>query len=74
MRCVVIDLMLILIAGYVGLGLVAGVVLALVGINTIDPAAAGSPWYFRLVVLPGLAGLWPVMLVKWARRGKGGGG
>jgi len=73
MRRVVIDLILILVAGYVALGLVAGVVLAFVGINTIDPAAAGSPWYFRLFVLPGLAGLWPVMLVKWARCGKGGG-
>lgn len=67
-----IDLVLMFVAGYAGLGLVAGVALALVGINRIDPVAAGSPWYFRLLALPGLAGLWPVMLVKWARAGKGG--
>lgn len=67
-----IDLVLILVAGYAALGLVAGVALAFVGIGRIDPVAAQSTWYFRLLVLPGLAGLWPVMLVKWARTGKGG--
>lgn len=67
-----VDLLLMLIAGYAVVGLVAGLALAFVGINRIDPVAADSPWHFRLFVLPGLAGLWPVMLVKWARAGKGG--
>lgn len=71
-RCVVIDLILILFAAYAGLGLVVGLALAFAGINRVDPAAADSPWYFRLMVLPGLAGLWPVMLAKWARAGKRG--
>ena len=67
-----INLILMLVAGYAALGLIVGVALAFVGIHRIDPVSIGSPWCFRLLVLPGLAGLWPVMLVKWARAGKGG--
>ena len=67
-----IDLLLLLLAGYTVIGLFVGFFLAALGIGRIDAVAADSPWYFRVVVLPGLVGLWPVMLVKWVRANKGG--
>ena len=39
------------------------------GVSVVDPAAAGrgAPWSFRLMILPGAAVLWPIVLVKWVR-------
>ena len=69
----VIQIFLAAFAMYVGVGVLVGGVLAFAGIGRIDPVAAQSPWLFRALVLPGMVGLWPVMLMKWARAGKGGG-
>ncbi|XAL99555.1 hypothetical protein OT109_18495 [Phycisphaeraceae bacterium D3-23] len=68
-----INLLILLVTVYSVVGAVVSVLLAFVGLGRIDPVAAHAPWFFRLMVLPGLAGLWPVMLVKWARAEKGGG-
>lgn len=35
------------------------------GLGRTDPAAADSPWSFRLVLLPSVAALWPVVLRLW---------
>ena len=50
---------------------VAGMVFALYfvarGINRVDPAARGSGIGFRLLMLPGAAGLWPLLLRRVLR-------
>lgn len=33
-------------------------------IERVDPAARGSSWGFRLLILPGVVALWPLL---WAR-------
>lgn len=33
-------------------------------IHKIDEGAIGSPWTFRLAILPGCVVLWPVLLIK----------
>lgn len=38
------------------------------GVQHIDPAAAHARWHFRLLILPGSAALWPLLLRRWLRR------
>ena len=53
---------------FIGVGVAAWIVLGRLG--TLDPVAAHGTWGFRLLVLPGLAALWPLMLRR-ALTGKG---
>jgi hypothetical protein len=47
----------------------AGVVFALLflafGITRIDNGAKGAGIGFRLLIVPGLVALWPLMLIRW---------
>ena len=55
--------------------LLAGAVFAIafvtVGVQTVDPAAANSSIGFRLIISPGVAALWPLLLMRWLARAKG---
>ena len=70
---VMMSLMLNIVGGYLVIGLIVGLAFVLRGVNRIDPVAGDSPWVFRAVILPGSVGLWPVVLWKWAKAGKGAG-
>lgn len=52
------------LAGYLGLGLVAGLGAAVFGMKRLAPGDV--PWRVRLVILPGLAALWPLVLLRLA--------
>ena len=56
-----------LLAAYAGAGLLFAVIFAIAGIGRVDPAAKGSSAGFRLMVLPGVAVLWPLMMKRWIR-------
>ncbi len=56
---------LLIAAGYLGVGLVVAVLFLLLGISRADHAANGAKWPFRLIVLPGLILLWPIILGRW---------
>lgn len=60
---------------HLGLGLVFGLAFVTLGIGRVDPAARGAGLGFRLLVLPGVALLWPLLAWRWAtiRRGPGAG-
>ena len=51
---------------YMLIGLVVGLVFMFGGASRIDPAAKGKglPLQAKLIILPGLIGLWPLMLKK----------
>jgi hypothetical protein len=34
------------------------------GVGRIDASAKSAPWGFRLLILPGVAALWPAMVFK----------
>jgi len=51
---------------YMAVGFVFAVAFVLFGVQRIDPAARGGTWGFRLMILPGAAALWPLMLRRWA--------
>ena len=51
---------------YAAIGLLVGLIYMFGGAGRIDPAAKGKglPFRVRLLILPGIAGLWPLMLTK----------
>lgn len=55
------------LAVYAAVGLVFAVPFVLVGAGRVDPSARGGTWGFRLVILPGAAALWPLLLARWLR-------
>ena len=55
----------LLAAAYLGVGVLFAPVFLSRGLTTTDPAAAGSPWSFRLILFPSIAALWPVVLRLW---------
>lgn len=60
------NLLVTAIGLYFAIGLFIGLIFIFGGAGKIDPAAKGKglPWRVRLLILPGLIGLWPVMLTK----------
>ena len=67
-------LITLLVLIYLAVGIVVGLAFVLRGVNRVDPVAAESPFIFRLVILPGCVGLWPVVLKLWLGGVKEGGG
>jgi hypothetical protein len=53
------------LAGYLVLGLAFALAFVSRGVAAIDPAARGMPLLARLLVVPGAAALWPLLLWKW---------
>ncbi|MEM9669272.1 MAG: hypothetical protein AAF950_10140 [Pseudomonadota bacterium] len=50
---------------YFGVGLLFATTFVTFGVSKIDPAARGMPLKARLIVLPGVMLLWPLMGYKW---------
>lgn len=61
------ELFLVVLAAYAVAGLAFGLCFVTVGVTRLDPAARGTSWPFRVLVLPGAAALWPLLAMKWAR-------
>lgn len=45
-------------------GMAVGLAFLIFGIDRIDPSARGA-YAFRPLLLPGLALLWPLVLIRW---------
>lgn len=54
------------LAVYAGIGLFVALASVGFGLGRIDPAAANAPWRVRLLLLPGLTALWPLILMRLA--------
>lgn len=63
----VADVMLVTLAAYATIGLACGFAFVARGVNRVDPVAAHAGVGVRLLLLPGAAALWPVLLMKWWR-------
>lgn len=50
---------------YAGLGAVFAIAFLIAGIHRVDPVAKGSSFWFRVFIFPGVAALWPLLLVRW---------
>lgn len=53
--------------GYMLLGALFGLAFVILGVGRIDPAARGAGVFFRLLIFPGSAAFWPLLLSRWAR-------
>ena len=53
---------------YVGLGLVFALVFVWIGVQSLDSEAQGSGIGFRLLIMPGVAAFWPMLLYRWTKR------
>lgn len=61
------QLIVYIAAVYAVLGLLFAVWFVGVGVDRIDPAARGAGLGFRLLILPGVAALWPLLLARVLR-------
>lgn len=50
---------------YLALGVVFAVPFLVRGLRRIDPATAGGTLGFKLVILPGVVALWPLLARRW---------
>lgn len=57
------------VAIYLGIGIVVGLFVQIRGLHRIDHAAKGAPLGFRILIFPAMVALWPVILGKWFRGG-----
>ena len=53
---------------YAGLGLIFALVFVWVGVQSLDSEAQGSGVGFRLLILPGVASFWPMLLYRWTQQ------
>ena len=53
------------LAAYAAVGFLFALAFVSVGIRRMDPVAEHAPLGFRVVILPGVAALWPLLLVRW---------
>jgi hypothetical protein len=55
-----------LFSTYFTIGAVFAVAFVVCGVDRIDPMARGAGWGFRLLIVPGSAIFWPLLLLRWA--------
>lgn len=56
-----------LLALYAGAGLVFALFFVTRGVGRVDPVARESTWGFRLIIVPGVVALWPLLARRWLR-------
>ena len=61
------NILTIVLGLYVLAGLLFAVPFVLRGVNRIDPVARAGTWGFRLIILPGIVALWPLLARRWWR-------
>ncbi|MEZ5398436.1 MAG: hypothetical protein R2729_02135 [Bryobacteraceae bacterium] len=59
------DLFLAAMAVYLAAGLSVAVWFTAFRLDRFDPAAQGAGVWFRILILPGLAALWPIVVARW---------
>lgn len=53
---------------YLVIGLLFGIAFAVKGYAAVDPEAAESSIWLRLILIPGAIAMWPVVLLRWIRQ------
>lgn len=61
----VIKIILILLAVYLGCGLLFAIAFVIKGVDKTDDGAHGSTIGFRIIIIPGTTVFWPLLLKKW---------
>lgn len=61
------HVILLVAASYAAIGVLFGLLFVWRGIERVDAAAYGASWAFRILILPGVAALWPLLATRWRR-------
>jgi hypothetical protein len=64
------ELFVSALGAYAVAGAAFAIAFLLFGIQRVDPVAEHSSIGFRLMVLPGVAAIWPLLLARWIRSGR----
>jgi hypothetical protein len=59
-------------ATYAGCGLIVAVLFLALWCKSFDPSAMNGSWGFRVLIVPGIIALWPVILAKVLTVRRGG--
>jgi hypothetical protein len=62
------DVLLIIAAIYLGLGVLFVIPFLMKWLNKIDEGAHSSTIGFKIIIIPGVIVLWPVLLSKWMKK------
>ena len=55
---------------YLCCGIVFSIAFLVKGINKVDETTHGSTWGFKIIIIPGVIALWPLLLQKWRKTKK----
>ena len=71
MALTIVEWLTNLLTVYAAMGVLFALAFVTAGVQAIDPAAKESGMGFRIIIFPGVAALWPLMISRWveARRG-----
>jgi hypothetical protein len=61
------EIILMLIALYFIAGVLFAIFFFIKGMQKVDPTVHGSGFGFKLIIMPGVITLWPVLLIKWIK-------
>ena len=53
------------LVSYAAIGLVFALLFVTLGVQRVDPAAKSGTVGFRIMILPGAAAFWPLLLKRW---------
>ena len=59
------EILVEMLTWYAAAGVVFGIVFVAGGVSRVDEHAAGLG--FRMIIFPGVAALWPLLLSRWMR-------
>jgi ABC-type branched-subunit amino acid transport system permease subunit len=59
------EIIVALMGAYTVVGVLFAMAFVTIGIERIDPVAKGATAGFRLIVFPGVALLWPLLMSRW---------
>lgn len=62
-----VSAVILIAQAYAWIGTGVAALFLLWGVDRIDPSARGA-YLFRLLALPGVVGLWPLVVWRWIRR------
>ena len=63
-----VEILLTIVAIYLVLGVLFLIPFLMKGLNKIDEGAHGSTIGFKIIIIPGVIVLWPVLLSKWMKK------
>lgn len=61
----VAEWVVVIVQGYLALGLLFAIAFAARGVSAIDPLAQDAGVGFRLLIMPGTSIFWPLFAVRW---------